>query len=184
MVTINRDPQHKERDFSKSPRLNDEITSDQVRVIGADGKQIGVISLSEAKSHAEIEGLDLVEIVPNAKPPVCKIIDFGKYRYEQTKKDKAARKKQHIILVKKIRFRPNIDNHDFNTKLGKARQFIGEGNRVKATVMMRGRQITRKDLAEQVLIRLSMELEDIAKSDGKPKFEGANNLSVLLVPKK
>lgn len=133
---------------------------------------------------AEAAGLDLVEIAPTATPPVCKIIDYGKFRYEITKKEKEARKKQHVVEIKKIRLTPNIDDHDFEVKVNMARKFMLEGNRVKLTMFMRGRQVTRPEMAEEVLTKVIADLADVAKPEGTPKMEGRNNLSVLLVGKK
>lgn len=164
--------------------MNDEIFASQVRLIGVDGSQIGLVDLHKALRLADEEGLDLVEIAPNAKPPVCKIIDYGKYRYEITKKEKDARKKQHVIQVKRVQLSPNIDIHDFNVKLAAARRFIDAGHRVKVLLFMRGRQVTRKDLAEEVITRFIDEMEDIAKAEGEVKMEGHNNLSIVLVKKK
>ncbi len=175
---------HQSRDQNKGLRINDEIFAEKVRLIGPDSQQIGVVSLKEALNLADDYELDLVEIAPTAKPPVCKIIDYGKFRYEQSKKEKDARKKQHTVQVKKIRMSPNIDDHDFRVKMNMARRFIEEGNRVKATLFMRGRQVTRPEHAEQVLMRIVSELSDIAKADGTPKLEGRNNMSLLLVSKK
>lgn len=171
------------RDLSKNPYVNEEITAPEVRLIGHDGKQVGVVRLSEAMAMAEEKGLDLVEIVPQAKPPVCKVIDSAKYRYEQTKKEKDARKKQHIVVVKKIRFSSNIDDHDFMTKVATTRRFLEEGNRVKLTLQMRGRQVSRREMAEQVLLRAAEQLADIAKTEGPPLMEGASNISLVLVKK-
>lgn len=165
-------------------RINEEIIAEKVRLIGPDSQQIGVVSVKEALSLAEQYDLDLVEIAPTAKPPVCKVIDYGKFKYELSKKEKDARKKQHTVQVKKIRMSPNIDDHDFRVKINMARKFIEEGNRVKATLFMRGRQVTRPEHAEQVLLRIVAELVDIAKADGTPKLEGRNNMSLLLVSKK
>lgn len=145
---------------------------------------MGIIDIHEALVLAEEEGLDLVEIVPDAKPPVCKIIDYGKYRYEQTKKLKDARKRQHIVQVKRVQLSPNIDSHDFNVKVAAARRFLEHGHRVKALVMMRGRMVTRKDLAEEVLSRMADELSDIAIIDGGTRQETFNNLSMVFVKKK
>ena len=164
--------------------MNDEITADNVRLIGSDGKQVGIVDIKKALSIAEEEELDLVEIAPAAKPPVCKVIDYSKYRYEQTKKLKDARKKQHNVQIKRIQLSPNIDIHDFNVKISAARRFLEVGHRVKAIVMMRGRMVTRRDLAEQVLTRMSEELSDIAILDGSTKMEGRNNLSMVLVKRK
>ncbi|MDP8228086.1 MAG: translation initiation factor IF-3 [Candidatus Electryoneaceae bacterium] len=164
--------------------MNTEIKAGQVRLIGSDGEQIGVVSLQEALAYVNEDGLDLVEIAPQAKPPVCKAIDYGKFRYEQTKKEKEARKKQHVVQVKKIRLTPNIDEHDFRVKVNTARRFLEEGNRVKITLRMRGRQVTRPDLAEEVITQMITDLSDIAKPEGRTKREGANNMSLVLVRKK
>ena len=174
----------KGKEQEKSPRINDDITARSVRLIGADGSQIGVVDIRKALAAADDEGLDLVEIAPNAKPPVCKIIDYGKYRYEQTKKEKDARKKQHHVQIKRIQLSPNIDEHDFQVKVSAGRRFLEAGHRVKAMVLMRGRMITRKDLAQQVLTRMAEDLSDIAVLDGETKMEGHNNLSMVLVRKK
>ncbi len=153
-------------------------------MIGADSKQIGIVDIRKALDLADEAGLDLVEIAPQAKPPVCKIVDYGKYRYEQTKKQKDARKKQHNVQVKRVQLSPNIDDHDFNFKIAAGRRFLESGHRVKAIVFMRGRMVTRKDLAEQVLTRMAEELSDIAVIDGGTRLEGRNNLSMMLVRKK
>lgn len=155
-----------------------------MRLIGEEGNQVGIVSSSKALAYAENVGLDLVEIAPSAKPPVCKVIDYGKFRYELSKKEKDARKKQHIIQVKKIRLSPNIDDNDFRVKLNMARKFLDENNRVKVTLLMRGRQVTRPELAEGVLMRVISELSDISKSEEKPKLEGRNTMSIVLVRKK
>ena len=164
--------------------MNDEITANTVRLIGADGKQVGVVKIREALAAADDAGLDLVEIAADAKPPVCKIIDYGKYRYEQTKKNKDARKKQHQVQIKRVQLSPNIDEHDFKVKVTAGRRFLEAGHRVKAMVLMRGRMITRKDFAEQVLLKMADELSDIAVPDGGTRMEGHNNLSMVLVRKK
>lgn len=154
-----------------------------MRLIGADGKQVGLVPLRDAVAAAAAAGLDLVEIAPTANPPVCKVIDYGKYRYELTKKVKDNRKKQHVVQVKKIRFSTNIDDHDFEVKVQAARRFLEEGNRVKATLMLIGRQMTRKERAEEVLHKMAALLADIAKLEDGPRIEG-NTFSMLLVRKK
>lgn len=163
--------------------MNEEIVAPQIRLIGADGKQVGIVSNRDAQRAAEEAELDLVEIAPTANPPVCKVIDYGKYRYELTKKDKDNRKKQHVVQVKKIRFSANIDDHDFSTKVNSARRFIEEGDRVKATLMLIGRQMTRKERAEEVLHKMAADLADVAKVEDGPRIEG-NTFSMLLVKKK
>jgi len=162
-------------------RINREIRADKVRVIGADGKQVGIISPREAIALAEQEGLDLVEISPNAKPPVCKVIDYGKFRYHQTKKEKEGRKTQHQVKVKEIKMKPNIDVHDFNTKLKRAREFIEKGNKVRVTCMFRGREMLHMDLGEKVILRFCKELEDIALLEAPAKRMG-RTLTTVLAP--
>src|SRR4030067_1004848 len=125
-------PERSTKDSGKQPRVNEEIHAVRVRLIGADGKQVGIVNLREALANADDAGLDLVEIVPTADPPVCKVVDFGKFRYEQAKKEKDARKKQHVIHVKRVQLSPNIDTHDFEVKLAAARKFLEAGHRVKA----------------------------------------------------
>ena len=164
--------------------MNEEITGSKVRLIGADGSQIGVVDIRLAMSHADEAGLDLVEIAPQAKPPVCKIIDYGKFRYDLSKKEKDARKKQHTIQVKKVRMSPNIDQHDLDVKLNMARRFLNEGNRVKITMFMRGRQSARPELAKEVLMRIVEELSDISKPDGSPKLEGRSFMTINLLEKR
>jgi len=134
--------------------------------------------------EAENAELDLVEIAPKADPPVCKVIDYGKFRYEQTKKLKDARKKQHNVQVKCIKLSPNIDDHDFFVKINAARKFLDHGHRVKALLMMRGRQITRKERGEEVLARMAEELSDLAVIDGGTKMESRNSITMVLVKKK
>jgi len=144
---------------------------------------VGVVEIGVALSHAYEAGLDLVEIAPQARPPVCKIIDYGKFRYDQSKKEKDARKKQHTLQVKKVRMSPNIDQHDLNVKLNMARKFIGEGNRVKITMFMRGRQAARPDMAKEILERVIEDLSDICKPEGTPKLEGRSFMTVTLLEK-
>ena len=152
--------------------MNDEITAPQVRVINAEGKQVGVLPISEARKLAQEAGLDLVEIVPNAKPPVCKIIDYGKYKYELGKKEKMMKKKQHVIHVKEIRLSPKIEEHDFNFKLNHARKFIEQGNKVKVSIPFKGRQLAHVEFGREVIDRFAAELDDIAKLEVAPKMDG------------
>lgn len=152
--------------------VNESIRAREVRLIDANGDQLGVKTRDEALQIAQTRNLDLVLVAPGAKPPVCRIMDYGKYRYEQQKKEKEARKKQRIINIKEVRFTPVIGDHDFNTKLRNARKFIENGDKVKATVRFRGRAITHKELGQQVLDRLAEELTDIATVETKAKMEG------------
>jgi translation initiation factor IF-3 len=148
-----------------------------------DKGQLGVMNPSEAIRLAQQRGLDLIEIVPNATPPVCKIMDFGKYKYEQTKKDKLQRKHQHVTQLKELRFHPNTDVHDFDFKTRHARRFLEEGHKVKATVVFKGREITYKEQGEDVLKRLVEKLSDCAKVDQEAKLEG-KSMALILAPDK
>lgn len=162
-------------------RINKEIRAPKVRLIGKDGKQIGVVDLSAALSQAQQDGLDLVEISPNAKPPVCKIIDYGKYRYQITKKERESKKAQHQAKLKEIKVKPNIDEHDLQVKIKHAREFIEKGNKVKVTCMFRGREMARPELGRKVTDRIVEELQDVAQTESSPKQLG-RNLSLVLAP--
>ncbi|WP_142303670.1 translation initiation factor IF-3 [Evansella halocellulosilytica] len=159
--------------------VNESIRAREVRLVGANGDQIGVKSKQEALEMAQNANLDLVMVAPNAKPPVCRIMDYGKFRYEQQKKEKEARKKQKVINVKEVRLSPNIEEHDFNTKLRNARKFLTKGDKVKAAIRFRGRAITHSELGKEVLERLAKECEDIASIESKPKMEGRSMFLVL-----
>lgn len=153
-----------------------------MRLIGADGQQVGVVPVDEALRAAEDSGLDLVEVAPMARPPVVKIMDYGKYRFEQAKAARAAKKKQHVIQVKEVKYRPNISEHDFEFKTRHAREFLEEGNKVKLTLMFRGRQVTHPELGQEVLERVFEEVKDIAKIESASKLEG-RNMTMVLAPK-
>jgi len=161
--------------------VNETIRAREVRLIDANGDQLGVKSRNEAIKIAQTRNLDLVLVAPGAKPPVCRIMDYGKYRYEQQKKEKEARKKQRVINVKEVRFSPGIGDHDFNTKLRNARRFIENGDKVKASVRFRGRAITHKELGQEVLNRLADETKDIASIESKAKMEG-RQMFMMLAP--
>ena len=156
----------------RSIRINEEINVSEVRLISETSEQVGIVPVDEARQRAESVGLDLVELSPNSKPPVCKIMDFGKYKYELAKKEKETKKKQHVIVTKEIRLRPKIEEHDFQFKLRHARSFIEAGNRVKATVMFRGREMVHKEYGVKVMDRFQEEMEDLAKIDKEAKMEG------------
>ncbi len=143
--------------------------------------QLGIMSPSEGIKIAQQRGLDLIEIVPNATPPVCKVMDFGKFKYEQTKRDKLQRKHQHVTQLKELRFHPNTDDHDFNFKARHARNFLEEGHKVKATVVFKGREITYKEHGEELLQRLAAQLSDVAKVDQVAKLEG-RSLAMIFAP--
>ena len=145
------------------------------------GEQLGIKSRNEALDIAANANLDLVMVAPNAKPPVCRVMDYGKYRFEQQKKEKEARKNQTVIKVKEVRLSPNIEEHDFNTKLRNARKFLSKGDKVKASVRFRGRAITHKELGQKVLERMAEECKDIAQIETKPKMEG-RSMFLMLAP--
>ncbi|WP_091271946.1 translation initiation factor IF-3 [Alteribacillus persepolensis] len=163
-------------------KVNDGIRAREVRLIDANGDQLGVKSKNEALDLADKANLDLVLVAPNAKPPVCRIMDYGKYRFEQQKKEKEARKKQKVINVKEVRLSPNIEEHDFNTKLRNARKFLQKGDKVKAAIRFRGRMITHSDIGKNVLERMAEECKDIASVETKPKMEG-RSMFLMLAPK-
>ncbi|MDZ7624191.1 MAG: translation initiation factor IF-3 [Ignavibacteriaceae bacterium] len=165
----------------ESIRVNEEIQAPKVRVIDADGKQLGVFLTKDARRLAGERGKDLVEIAPQAKPPVCKIIDFGKFRYELQKKEKIQKKNQQISVLKEIRFHPNTDVHDFDFKTRHAINFLEEGNKVKATVVFKGREMAYAELGENLLKRFLERVQDVAKIEVEPKMEG-RNMSLIVVP--
>jgi len=166
----------------KQHRINQEIRAKEVRVVGEDLEKQGIMSLQEALQLADEMGLDLVEISPQANPPVCKIIDYQKFLYQQKKKQKEMKAKAAKIVVKEIRFGPNTDEHDYNFKLKHAQNFINEGAKVRAFVLFKGRSILYKEQGEILLLRLANDLEDIAKVEQLPKLEG-KKMSILLSPK-
>jgi translation initiation factor IF-3 len=159
--------------------INEQIRARQVRLIAEDGEQVGVVSIQDALARAEEAGLDLVEISPNAEPPVCKILDYGKYKYEQQKKAAEARKKQKVIEVKELKFRPNIDDHDYQVKIKAARRFLEEGDKVKITLRFRGREMSHMDLGMKVLTRVREELADIGKVESEAKVEGRQAVMMM-----
>jgi translation initiation factor IF-3 len=164
-------------------RINREIKSDPVRLIGSDGNQIGVVSLAEALHKARAEDLDLVEISPNAKPPVCRILDFGQYHYQKERKLRESRKKQHIVQVKEIKFGPNTEEHDYNFKKTNALKFLKQHNKVKFTVRFRGRQLAHKELGFDLLSRLQEDLKEYIEVDSKPQSEG-RQIFMIVAPKR
>ncbi|HCI47460.1 MAG TPA: translation initiation factor IF-3 [Rhodospirillaceae bacterium] len=161
------------------PRVNDMIDNAKVRLVDADGEMVGVVDIEEAMRRADEAGMDLVEIAAQADPPVCKVLDYGKFRYEQQKRQNEARKKQKITDVKEIKVRPNIDDHDYEVKMRNARRFIDSGDKVKVTLRFRGREMAHQDLGIQVLERIRDDLEEIAKVEQMPKMEGRQAIMVL-----
>ncbi len=159
--------------------INEQVRDREVRVISATGEQLGIMSSKEAMKLAREAELDLVKIAPNAKPPVCKIIDYGKYRYELARKEKEAKKKQKTVEVKEVRLSPNIDKNDLNTKINQARKFLSKGDKVKVTLRFRGRELAHVNSSKVILEEFAKELEDIAVKDKAPKFEGRSMVMFL-----
>lgn len=163
--------------------INEQIRDKEVRVIGENGEQLGVMPIREAMRLADEAGVDLVKIAPTAKPPVCKIVDYGKFRYEQARKEKEARKKQKIIEIKEIRLSPNIDSNDLNTKINAARKFIGKGDKVKITLRFRGREMAHMANSKHILDDFAEALSDIATVEKAPKVEG-RSMTMFLTEKR
>ncbi|MCA1802548.1 MAG: translation initiation factor IF-3 [Rhodothermaceae bacterium] len=162
--------------------MNEEITALKIRLIKPDNEHV-IVSRDEALRIAETSNLDLVEVAPNAAPPVCRIMDYGKFQFEKRKKEKEAKKKQHVISVKELRFRPHTDDHDYDFKIRHARKFLGEGNKVKATVQFRGRDIIYSDKGRELLDRFSSDLSDVSKIESAAMLEG-KRMSMILTPAK
>lgn len=163
-------------------RINEEIRIKEVRVTDANGEQLGIMATRDALRLAEERHLDLVEVAPKARPPVCRIMDFGKYRYEQQKREKEAKKKQKVVTIKEVKLRPNIEQHDFDVKLKNAAKFIGEGNKVKITIMFRGRELSHPELGNELLDRAVEKLGDTVLVERTAKLEG-KNMTMVVSPK-
>ena len=161
--------------------INEQIRDREVRLVGEDGTQLGIMSARDAYAKAQEAGLDLVKIAPQAKPPVCKIVDYGKYRYEQARREKEARKKQHTVEIKEIRMSPNIDTNDLNTKTGAARKFLSKGDKVKVTLRFRGREMAHMNASRHILEEFAEALSDIAVVEKPAKVEGRSMAMVLAV---
>ncbi len=163
--------------------INEQIRDKEVRLIGADGEQLGIVSAKEAQKIAEEAGLDLVKIAPTAKPPVCKVIDYGKYRYELARKEKDAKKKQKTVELKEIRLSPNIEANDLNTKMNAAKKFLQKGNKVKITLRFRGREMAHMNQSKHILDDFAQSLADVAVVEKAPKVEG-RSISMVLAEKR
>jgi translation initiation factor IF-3 len=161
------------------PRVNDRIRSDEIRLIGAEGENVGVVTPSRAMEMADEVGLDLVEISPNANPPVCKIMDFGKYKYETQKKEAEARKKQKIIEIKEVKFRPNTDTNDYDVKMRNVFKFLDNGDKVKVTLRFRGREMAHLNLGRELLERVAADVEGHGKVENMPKMEGRQMIMLI-----
>jgi len=163
-------------------QLNEDIRDSEIRLIGSTGEQLGIMSAAQAQRIADEQGLDLVKISPQATPPVCKLMDYGKFRFEQGKREKEAKKNQHVVEIKEIRMSPGIDVGDFNTKLKNAQKFLADGNRVKVSVRFRGREMAHTDLGKDLLVRFAEQCAEVATLDKEPKLEG-RSMSIFLSPK-
>ncbi len=162
--------------------INDEIREKEVRLIDSDGSQLGILSLSDAKAKAEGKGLDLVLIAPQAKPPACKIMDYGKYKFEQGKREKEARKNQRIVNIKEVRITPSIDVHDFNTKVNQTVKFLKSGDKVKVTVRFRGRELHHTQLGQDLLVKFGDAIAEVGNVEKAAKLEG-RNMTMVVAPK-
>jgi translation initiation factor IF-3 len=180
--TIARRPHNAPPQRETGPRINDRIRSPEIRLIGADGENVGVVTPARAMALAEEAGLDLVEISPNAEPPVCKIMDFGKYKYETQKREAEARKKQHIIEIKEIKFRPGTDIHDYDVKMRSVLKFLEEGDKVKVTLRFRGREMAHQQLGLELLNRVAADIGDAGKIESMPRLEG-RQMVMMVGPK-
>ncbi|MGV6838599.1 MAG: translation initiation factor IF-3 [Planktomarina sp.] len=161
------------------PRVNDRIRASEIRLIDENGENVGVVTPNRAMMMAEDAGLDLVEISPNANPPVCKIMDFGKFKYEQQKRESEARKKQKIIEVKEVKFRPNTDKHDYEVKMRNVLKFLGNGDKVKVTLRFRGREMAHQDLGRDLLLRVAEDTKEHGKVEHMPKMEGRQMIMII-----
>ena len=162
-----------------SLRINDEIRAREVRVVSNTNEQLGIMLLRDALRMAGEQQLDLVEVAPTAKPPVCRIMDFGKFKYEQQKRDKEAKKKQKVFTLKEVKLRPNIEDHDYEVKKKNAQRFLEDGDKVKVTIMFRGRELSHPELGRQILVRMAADLKDIANVERDAKLEGKNMILIL-----
>ena len=160
-------------------RINEEIRVREVRVTTAEGEQLGIMQVRDALQMAIEQNLDLVEVAPTARPPVCRIMDYGKFKYEQQKRDKEAKKKQKIVTIKEVKLRPNIEDHDFDVKKKNALRFLEDGDKVKVTIMFRGRELSHPELGRVLLVRMAKELADIANVERDPKLEGKNMIMII-----
>lgn len=168
--------------ITKDFRINEEIRVREVRVVDGDGTQLGIMPAKDALRLAEERQMDLVEVSAQARPPVCRIMDFGKYKYEQSKREKEAKKKQRIVNIKEVKLRPNIEDHDFGVKVKNAARFLKDGDKVKATIVFRGREIVHTKLGQALLQRLAEEVKDMSTVERQPKLEG-KNMIMILAPK-
>ncbi len=166
----------------KGHQINEDIRDKEVRLVSADGEQLGIMSAQEALEKAEEANLDLVKISPNAVPPVCKLMDYGKFKFEQTKREKEAKKNQRVVEIKEVRMSPSIDSNDFNVKLRNAQKFLADGDRVKVTVRFRGREMAHTEIGRDLLLKFAEQCAEIATMDKEPKLDG-RHMSIFLAAK-
>jgi len=178
-ATIARRPHNAPPSRDTGPRVNDRIRAPEIRLIGAEGENIGVVTPAKALELAEEAGLDLVEISPNAAPPVCKIMDYGKFKYEQQKREAEARKKQHIIEIKEVKFRPGTDTHDYEVKMRNVVRFLEGGDKVKVTLRFRGREMAHQQLGMELLNRVAADVTEIGKVENMPRLEGRQMVMMI-----
>ena len=167
------------RTKDRGPKSNNRITAPEVQVIGSDGDNIGILNTNEAISMAKEQGLDLIEIAPNSKPPVCKIIDMGKFKYDAQKKANVAKKKQKIVLLKEIKMRPVTETHDYDFKVKNAKKFIEKGDKVKFTIRFKGRELQHSHLGRELMNKIKVDMQDIGKVELHPKFDGKQMIMVI-----
>ena len=167
------------RTKDRGPRSNNRISSPEVQVIGSDGNNLGILNTNEAISMAKEQGLDLIEISPNAKPPVCKIIDMGKFKYDAQKKENVAKKKQKIVALKEIKMRPVTETHDYEFKVKNAKKFIEKGDKVKFTIRFKGRELQHSHLGKELMDKIKVDMQDIGKVELHPKFDGKQMIMVI-----
>lgn len=179
ITVIARRPHNAPPQRDTGPRVNEKIRDSEIRLIGADGENAGVVHPAKAMLMAQEAGLDLVEISPNAKPPVCKIMDFGKFKYEQQKRESEARKKQKIIEIKEVKFRPNTDIHDYGVKMRNVYKFLENGDKVKVTLRFRGREMAHQNLGRELLERVAADIKEHGKVENMPKMEGRQMIMLI-----
>ena len=178
-----RSPEHRRPHITNELRINDRIRVPEVRLVGSGGEQIGIVAIADAIRRAEDEDLDLVEVAPTARPPVCKIMDYGKFKYESAQKAREARRNQTLTVIKEMKLRPKIDPHDYETKKGHVVRFLKAGDKVKITIMFRGREQSRPELGYRLLERLAGEVEDLGVVEAAPKQDG-RNMTMVIAPHK
>lgn len=178
-IAIARRPHNAPPTRETGPRVNERIRAPEVRLIGAEGENVGVVHPAKAMAMAQEAGLDLVEISPNATPPVCKIMDFGKFKYEQQKRESDARKKQKVIDVKEVKFRPNTDSHDYDVKMKNVVKFLEKGDKVKVTLRFRGREMAHQKLGRELLERVAADVDGLGKVENMPKMEGRQMVMMI-----